>query len=447
MRRLLLLATMVFVAMSAWSHTNYVAPGLDHMPICVSNDTSMVMMRYYPDSGVYDLLLIYESRHDGAGNINLKGVAEAKFRGHGDSYFTKNVPEDIVIVDAYTDHPRMTGKFNTPLEPTESEIGINYEVWQIGQSVIDYHNNPDDYGSECVDKMSSDAFALVETYKAIAGKRSNEQWARKKQIEKEKAKTSGTIMLVLLLPLIASIVLGMLTSNNRISNNFSQKIRAVAITEAVGLVAALCCFRVIVDATWWMITLAVLGIIVLLVYDLFFAVFTGYHIIQTQQAKLPWPQLIIFGLESLLVPMCVMGAIYGIIAPIRGISLSGNDVAGIVSSVVFLGVYYLTALWFRSALVKRAPSMERDFWPLAVVTFFAFWAVLSFIFIIIGVCIWKGVFKMGINEMVNGGPTGVVSSGDGPQSCLTCSRCGSDCPYSREHGSPTQICSYYVARH
>ena len=447
MKRLTLLAAIVIITFSAWSHTNYEAPELAHMPIVVSKDTSLVMMRYYPDSGVYDLLLIYDAQHDGAGNIKLKGIAEAKFRGYGDSHFTKNTPEDIVIVDAYTDHPRMTGKFNTPLHDTKSSLGINPEIWEIAESVSDYHKNPGDYHPDSVAQMSNNAFALVKTYVKKEQKIAYQRYLEQKQQEKERANNSGRILLILLLPLIASIVLGALTSNDRISKNFSKKIRAIAITELVGFVAAICALYAFEDATWWMITLSVLAVIVLLIYNLFFALFAQDHIKQTQQAKLPWPQLIIFGLLSLIMPLCIIMSVAGVISLFKGASYSGNELAGFISSIALLGVFFLVAMWYRSALVKRMPSLKGDFWALAVMTAFTFLAILSFIFVIIGICISKGVFKMGINEMVNGGSKGVVStSGTGVASCANCKRLGSECPYSREMGSPIQVCSYHVYR-
>lgn len=419
----------------------YKAHELDDMSIAFAyGDTTLVMMDY-SDGGQYESRLIYMASYDTPGQVKLTGIGEIKDNNRGHSYLTKNIPEEIIIEGAYTENPRMRGKFNVALQ-RDANRAINYEQWEAGKAIYDYYKYPDEYDPDSVARLAEDSYALIESYKKVAGGRGFALYKQKKAEEQRNRARNNRVWYLLLIPLVAGIVLGPMTSSGKIKTNFSKKIRAIAITEIVGGAVMLSLISH-AEGDWWVIILGVLAIIVIQIYNLFFGMFTYGYVREELKAKVAWVPLIAFGFSSLLIVYGVVGVI-GLILAIFGVSdkLSIGESLGIIAGVG--GLVGAAAYWYRTAQLKHAPELKGNFRWVAIVTMFSFVGLLAGGFIALIYVISKGLGPMLMGSL-SGGNTGVRSTTDkdGISSCMRCRRRGSECPYSRE-GNITEVCSYYI---
>lgn len=420
--------------------SNLRAPELDGFIINFSSDGKIAMIKH-SKSGEFNSWYIYNVTTDDNNNLQFDGVGEVLDNNRGTTYLSSKPLDAIAIENLDSDTPHMTGKFNAALTKNAADVFNDFQ-WMIAYSLSDYKAEPNAYHPDSVARLKTDAYALVESYKTKAGKERYQRYLEMKAQEKARDKRNARVLGLLLIPLVISIILGPLTSGGKINNNFSKKVKAIAITEILGLIIIATSFYFF-NSTWWAITFAVLAIITILIYNLFFGAFfvIDDHIRKNLNVKYPWCQGIIFGFSSLLAPACIAVIISAFI-------FGGTDDAPawltIVCNAAFLVAIFFAGVWYRNSLIKRDESLKEDFWAIAVTTSMTALSIVAFSLIIIGYIIFNGTWKMFLTSSQQESGAGWVKSTSGTENCSTCKLLGSQCPNSREMGSVTQVCNYYI---
>lgn len=435
------LALLIAVVASAQTYDSLLM--LDHddgINIEFSEDNSLAMMKHVKRFNKYNSWYIYRVVSDENGTLQLEGIAEVKVANRNDNFVAEEIPAAVTITGIDTDSPKVSGKFNSNLKKVSR--GIYDREWSIAKSLADYRLHPEDYNADSVARLRSDANALVNSYQENqAIKRIS---ARREKAEKEEREMTSNmwILALLLIPLIASIVLGPLTSGDSIASGFSGKAKAIALTEIVGFAIILLCVHSIYSR-WWVIVLAVIAFAVIQIYNIFFGWATKDYVTDTLRVSFPWLPAVVFAVVGMFIPM----ALFSVTAVLAGGGVMESSTGEMVlGALLTIALACLAGWWYKSALTSRVPELKGDFLSIAVITVFAAFGVLTLFVFVIAFAIFRVTGKMALSQSEKDGSSkGLSKSSDSCRTCNFCGRLGSSsCPYLRSEGSAVLTCDSWM---
>lgn len=432
----LLLLALFTCAAHAIKDDTYIA--VDREGVTIEVKGNRFMVKHIRRDNPYNTWTLYRITPDGA-NLRLEGIAEFRESGNH-AEMLRSVPEDAMLTYADSSTPTLTGKYASKIE--KSLFGVfNDSQEEMMKSIIDWKEYPEEYDPDSVAGLTTNAYALVESYREIAGSRWFQDRQTLKKHDSKKMNGNAKLILFILIPLLASMVLGPMLSGGSVAENTWQKTKWVAITQVVGLICiviAVCGFY-----TWWVwVVLGVVGILIIQVYNIFFAWFVRDHLVETTGQKFPMIRAFVFGV---LATYILCGWIFYTVVLINGVKIENVGVGDTILGMV-LGVALLVAvsMWYRKALVKRFPETEGHFLLIAILTVFGVMGVCVFIIFFIIWILFKGTGKMFLAESQKEDPAGLGPVQKGGVSCATCGRLGDNrCPYYLDRPEGGMVCGHW----
>jgi len=406
----------------------FYAPEAD-IKIFLNNDSSIALIQQVVRFQKYNSWYVYRVSAVGNGDLHLSGVAEVKDASPDDNYVDKRVPEDITISGLATESPSITGKFNSSL--TKIVPGYNDRQWEMARSLVYYNENPELFATDSVANLSTNAYALVPSYRELKVQAQTEAKQLKTERDSKTKKTNAWMVSLLLIPFLLSLYLWLTVDYTDIPG----KLKAISIVQVIGLAAIIISVHAF-NTYWWLIVLAVIMILAIQAINLLLFIKLKNYVNASVGVKYPLLPAFAFGYIGLMGVSGVIGAVIILLSSLRvDTSVSTSEI--IVGAVAAIAIVALVGWWYKSALNKSVPELKGRFLPIAVMTLMAAFAILSLILVIIALVIFGHTGKSFINE-----GRGAESTGDSTRSCATCALNGTfTCPHSRTDGSPHHSCS------
>lgn len=413
----------------------FYAPDED-ITIFLNKDNSIALIKQVVRFQKYNSWYVYEVSIDSNGDMHLSGVAEIKEATPKDNFADLQPPADITISGAATGHPVVSGKFTSSL--TEASPGSHDRHWEIARSLVFYHENGELFSPDSVANLSTDASALVASYREIVSRArmDTRQLKATHALKTNKRNAWGVF------PVLIAFLIGLILYQIYIRKDSDPGfLRWIALNEVFGLgltvVAILC-----IDTYWWLIVLAVLALFGIQVTNLFALMHLVKTVTHKMHRRVPKWQSVVFAYVALI---CSAGVLSGVVALFLPEDMTRSKtvelIFGLIAvAAVLAGVYY----WYRACLKKYVPELSDHTLSVAAIVLFGAQAVLSLIFIIVALMIFKGTFKAFIQESLSTPDMSLKRSSNPSRSCSNCAHLGqSSCPNFKEEGSPT-VCSSWT---
>lgn len=406
----------------------------------VHHNGSVVMLRHIKRGIRYNDWILYQVTEETPDALALKGIALIK--DGPKTFVSKEVPADASITGLDSESPTFNGGYDTSLQ--KSSFGcFNNKQLTMARSIIDWKKHPEEYSPDSVARLSDDAFALVNSYLKIAGKRADTQRLARKQAQEAGKRRSGRMALLLVIPLLASVILGPTVSGGKINRNTWQKVKRIAIVEVIGLAVLPFGFAGIFSH-WWVVILTILAIVAIQIYNIFFAWFLKDSLAEQSGRSFPFLIGLLYGVLSVMILCsCSMPILLHFLPSIQvETSVSENILGALLGLALWVGASF----WYRSWLVKRFPQAKGHFASIAILTLFGALGIMILFLLVIAFVVFKGVGKMALDQSEKDAvDTSLKRATDSFKTCAHCARLGTDtCPYSQTEGSPVNTCSSWM---
>lgn len=413
----------------------FYAPDED-VSIYFNKDNSIALIKQVVRFQKYNSWYVYRASIDTNGDMHLEGVAEIKEASPKDNFVDKQVPTDITITGLLTENPRISGKFNSALE--ETMRGHNNRQWEMARSIVFYNDNPELFSHDSIANLSSNAYALVPSYKEIISRAQLDSKQLRTTHELKTNKRNSWGVYPLIIPFLIGLILYQLCINNA---NDPEFLKWFAVNEILGLVLTYVAF-IHINTYWWLIVLGVIAALGIQITNLFIVWNLKDVVVNQLHRKVPKWQSIVFGYVSLV---CVQG-FYSLLAmlfiPDIKTTIGSDAIIGVIVSIgILVGMYF----WYRSCIKKNVPELAGHTLSIAVIVCFGAIAVLALIVLIIAFFIFKFTGKSFLNESISAPNMSLGNARDAEHSCSRCGRLGHySCPNFREQGTTTNSCSSWI---
>lgn len=409
----------------------------ENVSIYFNKDKSMALVKQVVRNQKYNSWFVYRVSIDGNGDMQLEGVAEIKEASPKDNFVDKQIPIDNTISDLASDKPKISGKFNSSLEETLFG-GANDSQWEMARSIVFYNENPELFSSDSIANLSTNAYALVPSYREIISRAQldSKQLRTTHELKTNKRNSWGVY------PLIIPFVLGLILYQLYIHKaNDPKVLKWIALNEILGLALTFIA-AVHINTYWWLIVLGVIVILGIQITNIFVVWNLKNNITQQLHRIVPKWQSILFGYVSLICVLGVSGLLVMPFVPNIKYTVESDGIIGAVAAIAILIALYL---WYRSCIRKNVPELGGHTLSVALIVFFGAIAVLSLIVLLIAFFIFKGTGKAYLNDGASAPNMSLGGARDVEHSCSRCGRLGDySCPHFREHGSTTSSCSSWI---
>lgn len=423
------------------AETRYAATQIDGLNIEFNKDFTKALIHHVKRGVKYNSWYIYTVDIESSGDLNLNAIAEINDDDRGNIFVVDQQPGNLHISGLTTDNPQMTGQFKSAL--SAALVSFSERHWSMASSIIFYHENPEMFSPDSVAGLSSNAYALVNSYDDILIQSRADRKQQEQTIERRTKSRNSWLVSLFFIPFALTLFLAF-TVNNK---NILEKAKTIAIVQGITLVAFVVTSMGLYTY-WWLIVLWVIAFLIINVINILIFLNLKEYVNMSIGEKYPVLPAIVFGYVGMLSLSVPLALIVIILDLANVINVDINIPAMLGVAVATVAVVVLLGRWYKNSLAKRSPELGAKIVPIAIMTIMTAVAILALIFFIIALFIFKHTardfLKAGIAASKG---SDVKMAESGGQSCATCERLGdSTCPNFRQEANSALSCNSWTHR-
>lgn len=425
---------------------NFTSTEIEGLNVIFNTNAKIAKVEHIKRGERFNSWYFYEVSFDSNGNIILSPLAEVQDDMRGTTFVANDKPKRIVISDVTTDHPRMTGQFNTSLSSTNrGDITENQRNFAF--AMIDYCEHPEAYSPDSVAKLNTDAWALNNTYIDRQKQIGNDNYKLIKAHDERLSSRNSKTIAIIIIPLFLTLILFVMMNRyikKRKTEQLSKLLQWIAFCQCISLPMMVIAILHFYCAYWWVITLAVIAILAIEAMNIFFGYNLRDYTINSLHERFPTISAIITGVIGTMV---AYGIISYLILVFSDVALAKPQSEYIIGIVVSFAVLVGLVIWVKKSLSAHTPDFKDKSLAISIIALFSVMGIICLLIVILAIVMFKGVGKAFLNESVNLPSSSLKPSQNAEHSCSRCGRLGDySCPHFREDGTVTTSCSSWIPK-